>query len=101
MTEYNYDKLIKRALEGKKLTRDEWIFLINEDKEVGRVEDEPRRWCKWVEVIIEYQDKYYSIGYDEGLTECQENDYCDSGIIEVKPVKKIIEVIEWKSINEE
>lgn len=54
MTEYNYDKLIKRALEGKKLTRDEWIFLINEGKEVDRVEDEPRRWCKWVEVIVEY-----------------------------------------------
>lgn len=99
MEKYNYDELMERALSGKKLRDDEWRHLIWVGEEVDRVGDEPRRWCKWIEVIVKWKDKYYSIGYDEGLTECQEDDYSDSGIIEVKTVKKMVEVIEWQDVR--
>ena len=99
MKEYNYDELMERALGGKKLADDEWKFLIHEGDKVAVVEDDPSRWYKWVEVIVRWKDKYYSIGYDEGLTECQEDEYYNSGIVEVKPVKKMVEVTEWQDIR--
>lgn len=97
MEKYNYDELMERALSGKRLADDEWKYLIYKGDEVAVVEDDPRRWYKWVEVIVRWKDKYYSIGYDEGLTECQEDDYSDSGIYEVKPVKRMVEVTEWQN----
>lgn len=99
MEEYNYDELMERALSGKKLADDEWKFLIYEGEEIDRVEDENRRWSRWVEVIIKWNGKFYSIGYDEGLTEHQEDGYYDSGIIEVKPVKKMVEITEWQRVE--
>lgn len=99
MEEYNYDELMERALSGKRLAEDKWKYLIYEGEEIDRVEEEDRRWSRWVEVIIRWKDKYYSIGYDEGLTECQEDDYSNSGIIEVKPVKKMVEITEWQNIR--
>lgn len=100
MEEYNYDELMERALSGKKLADDEWKFLIYEGEEIDRVENDSRRWYKWVEVIVRWKGKYYSLGYDEGLTECQEDEYYDSGIIEVKPVKKMVEVTEWQDARD-
>lgn len=99
MTKYNYDELMELALKGIRLEESEWKFLIWEGDKVAVVEDEPRRWYKWVEVIIKYKDKYYALGYDEGLTECQEDDYFNSGIREVKPVKKMVEVTEWRDVK--
>ena len=46
-----------------------------------------------------YNGKYYMIGYDRALTEIQENDYENSYPVEVKPVKKIVEVTEWEEVE--
>ncbi len=100
MEKYNYDELMERALSGKKLVDDEWKFLIHKGDKVAVVEDDPRRWYKWVEVIVRWKDKYYSIGYDEELTECQEDEYYNSGIVEVRPVKKMVEITEWRNARD-
>lgn len=33
------------------------------------------RWMKHLTAMFEYKGMYYGLYYDEGLTECQENDY--------------------------
>ena len=69
----------------------------------GSLEDEIEgdmgRWQQWVDIVFMYNGKYYMIGYDRALTEIQENDYENSYPVEVKPVKKIVEVTEWEEVE--
>ena len=50
-------------------------------------------------VMFEYKGKYYGIDYDEGLTECQENEYWK----QVPKLYKKIRVIRYtyKKVKEE
>lgn len=60
-----------------------------------RIEGENRRWNRWVDVIVKLKDRYFKVGYDEGLTEMQENEYY-TDIVEVVPVAKVVTVVEWE-----
>ena len=96
MTEKEF---LEKFDKGEKLTESEIQELIWEFKEVERIEGENRRWSRWVDVIIEVEGRYFMTGYDEGLTEYQENDYYDSDVVEVKPVEKTIVIKEWKKVK--
>ena len=72
--------------------------LLDCCEEVDRIEDEPRRWSRWVQVILKIKVRFFSVGYDEGLTEMQENEYDDSEIHEVKPEKVVKVITEWEEI---
>lgn len=65
-----------------------------------RLEGENRRWSRWVDVIIKLKDRYFKVGYDEGLTEYQDNEYY-TDIVEVKPVEKMVMITEWEEIKHE
>lgn len=62
-----------------------------------RIEGESRRWNRWVDVIIKLKDRYFRVGFDEGLTEMQPNEYY-TDIVEVKPVATVKTVINWEEI---
>lgn len=62
-----------------------------------RIEGENRRWNRWVDVIIKLKDRYFTVGFDEGLTEMQPNEYY-TDIVEVKPVATVKTVINWEEI---
>lgn len=49
------------------------------------------RWVEHVTVIFEYKGKYYGLDFDEGLTECQENEYWK----QVPKMYKKIQVIRY------
>lgn len=40
------------------------------------------------------------VGYDEGLTEYQDNEYY-TDIVEVRPVEKMVMITEWEEIKHE
>lgn len=48
--------------------------------------------------IIKVKDRYFAVGWSEGLTECQES-YYDGPVEEVKPVKKMVEITEWVAVE--
>ena len=56
------------------------------------------RWNQHMTTILKVKDRYFAVGWDSGLTECQEN-YYDGPVYEVKQVKKMIEVTEWISVE--
>lgn len=58
------------------------------------------RWNQYMTTILKVKDRYFAVGWDSGLTECQEN-YYDGPVYEVKQVKKMIEVTEWVSVEKE
>lgn len=62
-----------------------------------RIEGENRRWARWVDVIVKLKDRYFRVGFDEGLTEMQPNEYY-TDIVEVKPVATVKTIINWEKI---
>lgn len=85
------------------LTEEEIYHLVREDyNEVSIKEEETgehERWSESVGLILEtIEGEFYSIWYQRGLTEYQE-DYYEAQIAEhVRPVKKMIEVVEWEEV---
>ena len=63
--------------------------------EVERIDICEHRWVKEVEVIVKIGKRYFSASYNQGLTECQENDYSCGEITDVIPKMRIVEVIDW------
>lgn len=73
-------------------------FLIL-NYECDRINGENRRWTRTVSSIIKVKNEYFSIDWEEGLTECQENSYMNQPIA-VKPVEKQVTVTEWVIDND-
>lgn len=62
---------------------------------VDEVEGENRRWSRTNQVIFKDKEgKFYSVEWEEGLTEEQENEFYEQEAVEVCPVEKVI--ITWE-----
>ena len=60
--------------------------------------NELNRWSRNVETIIEYKNKYYSIIWEEGLTEYQDNQFYEQPVEVIKKTK-IIEQNYWVEVD--
>lgn len=99
--------IIEKLRNKEALTEDEVYSLVREGvKGVVMVDEDPSpdhgRWSRCVGVVVQIADtdEYYSIFYDEGLTEMQENYYEAQVATKVRKVKKVIEVTEWEEVDE-
>jgi hypothetical protein len=89
-----------KILNGEKLTEREIEELVW-DYEVEREEGDNRRWTRSVTSIVELCDKYFAIDWEEGLTECQENEYYNQPYEVVKHTyEKTITVTEWVAMED-
>lgn len=87
--------MVKKIDSGEQLTKEELSELIwgyDIDTQYG----DNRRWSRSVTTIIELNGRYFSISWEEGLTEYQDNEY-NSQPVEVKKhtYEKTITVTEW------
>lgn len=72
--EKDYGEQLACAFHNKRYISEEVCEHIRYESD-DNLEHEDRRWCRCVTAIFEYKGKYYGIDYDQGLTECQENQY--------------------------
>lgn len=91
-----------KIINGEKLDKLEVMDLVYEDADldyelVEEIMHDHGRWMMHMETIIKIDDKYYSIIWDRGLTEYQENEFY--GQIAKPVVKK--EIISYKWVREE
>lgn len=73
------------------------------DCEVEREEGSNRRWSRSMTSIVEADDgKLYAIDWEQGLTECQQNEYFAGTYPEVekKTYEKTITVAEWVEVKD-
>ena len=72
-------------------------FLSDEAECVQNEYVDQRRWCTVYDCIYKYHNKYYKFRSEQPSTECQEGgDFNTSEPVEVQPVKKMIEVVEYE-----
>src|SRR4030043_106886 len=69
------DNIIDKIKNGVELTSDEVEKTIWSFDQVKTIVGESRRWSQSCEVILKIDGKLYSVEYDKGLTENQENEY--------------------------
>lgn len=82
-------------MNGLKLEEHEIEQLVNE-YEIETNEGDDNRWTRNMQTIIEISNRYFSIWWQKGLTEMQENMYIEQPV-EVKrhTYQKTITVTEW------
>lgn len=84
---------------GENLREDDLRYLVW-NYEIDRENGENRRWSRTVTSIVEIGGKTYSIDWEEGLTECQENNFYDQPIeVEKHEYEKTIKVTEWLPVD--
>jgi hypothetical protein len=55
-----------------------------------------RRWSRTISSILEIKGRYFQVDWEQGLTECQNNSYCDRPFEVTKhEYQKTITVTEW------
>lgn len=84
---------------GENLREDDLRYLVW-NYEIDRENGENRRWSRTVTSIVEIGGKTYSIDWEEGLTECQENSFYDQPIeVRKHEYEKTIKVTEWLPVD--
>ena len=97
----HYDEYILSKIDaGEKLTESELRELRWEFNEVETIYGENRRWSRSVRSILEIGERYFALDWEEGLTECQENEFYNQLVeVEKKEYTKTITVTEWNEIK--
>lgn len=93
------EKELLKLLEEKYSFTDDEVQEIISYFEKDREEGDDGRWDRPIYSVIEVCNRYFGINWYKGLTEYQDNYYDEHVFEEVKPVKKMIEIIEWKLKN--
>ena len=97
--------LAEKLVTGKCLTEGEVQGIVTLDHDIDglsvvtEVEGDTDRWSQFIQTIIAYKGHYYSLQWQRGLTEMQENYYDAQRAIEVERTEKTITVIEWRDVN--
>ena len=88
------EKFIKAFDAGEKFSEDVLSNLI--DNEIDEVRHGARRWSETVTTIIKAKGRYFSIDWENGLTENQESTF-DEQPIEVEKKEKVVTktVVAW------
>ena len=57
------------------------------------------RWYRYMNTIFEVDNRYFSLNWSRGLTECQENEYMYQPVeVKLHEYEKTITVREWEEI---
>lgn len=90
--------MVKKILDGEKLSEKE-LKAISE-YEIDRENGENRRWSRTVTSILEMCGRYFSLEWEEGLTEYQDNEFYNQPYEVVKKTyQKTITVTEWVEVE--
>ena len=98
----HYDEYILNKIDSnEKLDENELHSLLWEFDEVETIRGENRRWSRSVRSIVKIGERYFALDWEQGLTECQDNEFDNQPIeVEKKEYPKTIIVTEWIEKND-
>ena len=93
-----------KILNKEELTSEEVGQIINygyDDIEVvEEIEGKDRRWSRTNKVIIAIGNQYFSLTYEHGLTEYQDDEYYSQIAVEVEKKEVVTKTIVWEEKSE-
>jgi len=95
--------MVEKIVNKEKLTGKELGSLVY-DYEECRNEGDDRRWSRSIISYIKLLDRYFCVAWEQGLTECQENEFYNQPYeVEKKVYEKIVPehketIVEWIKI---
>lgn len=91
--------MVNKIQNGEKLTEKELREVV-QGYEIESDYGENRRWTRGVTSIVKLCDKYFSVDWEEGLTEYQENEFYEQPYeVEKYTYEKTITVTEWVPVG--
>lgn len=95
----NFEEIIVNKIDAnEKLTESELSSLIWEYK-VETEKGENRRWSRTNTTIVKLLDRYFSINWEEGLTEMQPNEFYEQPYeVKLEEYEKTITVRNWVKV---
>ena len=99
----HYDEYVLHKIDnGEQLTEKELEKMLWSFKEINTSYGENRRWNRSVRTILEIGGRYFALDWDEGLTECQENEFYNQPVeVKKREYTKTIVVTEWDELKKE
>lgn len=96
---FDYMELKNKIVNGEELSADEvqYIYYGEVFPQVDYIGDDEGRWYRYITVVYEINDSYYSIYYYKGLTEYQEDEFESQVADEVE--KRPVTAYEWVKVN--
>ena len=91
------DDYFQYKLDTKSFDKEDfWEFIdaFKYETEYG----EPRRWYRRAITYCKFNGKYYACEWDQGLTECQENEWYGEQPYEVIPGEKTVIMRTWERV---
>ena len=80
-----------------KFTKEQVRELVWE-AEVETINGENRRWSRSNTTIVEFENKFYDLYWEEGLTEMQDDEFEAQDAPEVKQIEETIVVKKWVAV---
>ena len=92
-------ELENKIVNGEELSADEvqYIYYGRVFPQVDYIGGDEGRWNRYITVVYEINDSYYSIYYYKGLTEHQEDEFESQVADEVE--KRPVTTYEWVKVN--
>ena len=99
--ENNFESIIINKIDSHEDLTEKEISRLVFNYDIENTYGENRRWTRSVSTIIRLGDRYFCIEWEEGLTECQTNEYFEQPYeVEEHEYEKTIIVREWRKKNE-
>lgn len=92
------EKLLNKSFTEEELEDLAWCDVDADVEMITQEEGKQHRWTQDVSTIFEFEGKYYSLDWDRGLTENQENGFYTQPY-QVEKEVKTIEVTNWKAVS--
>lgn len=95
----NEKEIINKIKNKEKFTEQEIHELLWNFEQVWQEEGENRRWTRAVSTVIKVGEDFVRIDWEQGLTECQEDEfYKQPYLVKSHKYTKTVEVEEWEEI---
>ena len=91
------EKLLNKNFTENELEELAWCDLDADIKMITQEEGEQHRWTQSVSTIFEFENKYYRLDWEKGLTECQENGFYYQPY-QVEKEVKTVKITTWKKV---
>ena len=92
----HFEEIMVKKIDNKENLKEQELREIMINYEIERKEHDNRRWTRTVESILEMCNRNFCLIWEEGLTECQENEFYEQPFEVVKKeYEKTITVTEW------